>query len=750
MTTSTSTVSGIINDYQTVSYVEGKQVVISDASAFSAGDKLIIMQMKGATISTADDSTYGDITSFGEAGNYELAEIRAISGDTLQLTLSLCNAYDPAHMVQVVRVPVYEEVEIDGLLSASAWDGEKGGIVALEATEKIIVSADVDVSEVGFRGGDRNGSAKSGGLTYICDFNSGKGGIKGEGIVELPWAACRGKLANGGGGANDHNGGGGGGSAYGAGGQGGHGWGGRDVSDLDKGGRGGLSLQPYYDAGLPKLFLGGGGGGGHQNNGASLPAGNGGGIVILISPEIEVTGSHEIRAKGADAQDHNINDGASGGGGGGSIFLDTDHIINGSGLTLNVSGGDGATLTTAQQHGPGGGGGGGLINTTSSLPQEVTTILDGGDAGMFISTAGSSNPFHNTPHGAQPGAEGAILNNLFLPVCSTPPSLDLNGAQSGTDWSRTYLPGAPPVNITDLTLNDIQDLDDIQMQQMIIQLTNPMDSMYEALSMGLDSSTLAGMGLSAYLSPDQHKLTLNGDALLTDYLMALGNARYSNEAPAPNRTPRMIQVTVDDGGAVSNPAFSTISFEEGTFPVEWLGFEVKSDGQGAALLSWQTAQEENNHYFQIERSAEDNSFNPIGRVEGAGTTREISSYTFKDADLPNTTSSRVVYRIRQVDFNGAHSLSNLVEFTLGGMGTEFSIRAFPNPARGQVQVEIQDHSHTSHTLSLLGLNGQVIRQMQHDSQQGTATLSLENIQPGTYLLRVSSASGVKSTKLVVQ
>ncbi|MEM9985477.1 MAG: hypothetical protein AAF804_10315, partial [Bacteroidota bacterium] len=717
--TNTSNISGVINDYQVVTYVEGKNIAVEDASAFSPGDKLIIMQMKGALISTADDSTYGDITSFGEAGNYELGEVRTISGDTLQLTLSLCQTYDPANLVQVIRVPVYEEVEVNGHLSALAWNGEKGGIVALEATEKIILGADIDVSEMGFRGGDRNGNANSGGLTYICDFNSGQGGIKGEGIVELPWAACRGKLANGGGGANDHNGGGGGGSGYGAGGQGGHGWKSHNTSDLDKGGRGGLSLQPYYDAGLPKLFLGGGGGGGHQNNGASFPAGNGGGVVILVSPVIEIIGNHEIRAQGAAAQDHNIKDGASGGGGGGSIFLDTDQISNPQGLTLNVSGGDGATITTGQQHGPGGGGGGGLINTTSALPSQVTTVLAGGTAGMFISTSGDSNPHHNTSHGASNGRSGAILTNLYLPICSAPPSLDLNGTQPGTDYEQNYLLGDQAIRITDSSLNEIQDLDDLQMQQMIITLTNPVDSIYEALSIGLDSVALAEFGLRAYLSDDRHQIIFSGAGLLADYIQALSSVRYQNNSPDLNLESRVIQVTVDDGGAVSNVAVSNVHLGAGVLPVEWLSFEVEAVGARSTLLTWQTAQEENNRHFQVERALVGGSFSPIGRVAGSGTTRTKSTYTFRDTGLPADTSLRLLYRIRQVDFNGVHTLSKQIEFRLSGVDesrNDLSVRAFPNPAKGRVQIEIQDPSSSLHTLTLLDLNGQVIRQTQSGSQ----------------------------------
>ncbi|MEL6842900.1 MAG: hypothetical protein AAFP02_06755, partial [Bacteroidota bacterium] len=358
MSTSTPTsISGVVNDYSAVNSVDLQSVDVADASLFSVGDKVLLIQMKGAIISTVDDSTYGDIADFGNAGNYEFHSITDVTGSTISFDYQVCGEYEVSDLVQLVRIPVYQDAIITGPLTAQDWDGTTGGILAIEATGTITMSDEINVQTVGFRGGALNGRASRGGTTYICDFNSGQGGIKGEGITEVASAACRGKMANGGGGGNDHNAGGGGGGNYGNGGKGGWGWKSNSPgnrSDKEKGGIGGLALQPQYEAGVPKLFLGGGGGGGHQNNGLAVGAANGAGIVIIIANTLETPSSVDIFANALDAEDVNFNDGGGGGGAGGSVLLKVQNYLNPENLSIDVSGGDGATIYTAHQHGPGG------------------------------------------------------------------------------------------------------------------------------------------------------------------------------------------------------------------------------------------------------------------------------------------------------------------------------------------------------------------------------------------------------------
>lgn len=62
-------------------------------------------------------------------------------------------------------------------------------------------------------------------------------------------------------------------------------------------------------------------------------------------------------------------------------------------------------------------------------------------------------------------------------------------------------------------------------------------------------------------------------------------------------------------------------------PVELLSFKGKLD-QGKVVLDWITSTELSNDYFSIEYSADGKSFDPIGKVKGAGDSQVEQRYSF--------------------------------------------------------------------------------------------------------------------------
>lgn len=742
--------SGVINDYAVVTAMGTSSVTVDNASAFAAGDKILLIQMKGAMISETDDATYGDVTDYGNAGNYEFNTIDQVSGNTLELVRMVCGDYDVSDLVQVVRVPVYEDASVDGTLKADAWNGSKGGILALEVTGTLHLAADMDVRSKGFRGGDLNGAAQTGGLTYICAFNSGQGGIKGEGIIEIPAAACRGKLANGGGGGNDHNGGGGGGGNYGSGGLGGHGWKSNNLSNLsdtDKGGRGGLSLEVPYLSGVPKLFLGGGGGGGHQNNGASVPAAHGSGIIILIAGTVEVDPGVKIRANAKDATDVRVNDGAGGGGAGGSVLLDVQNWTNPTNLTVDVSGGDGASVYTADQHGPGGGGGGGLIHSTRALPA-IQAILGGGAPGLFVSS-NSSHPLHNTPHGSTAGAAGMLLTNLVLQICSEPPVIDLDATTAGKDYQTSYTTRSSAVPIAQENNLSISDGDDINMNFALIELVNPFDEGDEGLEMTLTTEALTSLGLTLTVAPDGHSLTLQGQASLAIYQQAIAAIGYFHNGSAPDLNDRILEVFVNDGGANSNTAITTISLIAGSLPVEWLYFEGNTAGEDG-ILKWATARELNSNYFEVERSEDGSMYMSLDRVPSAGTTENISEYQFRDVGLAQQVNGVAYYRLRQVDLDGTFDYSKTIELRPGEAITPLSLTIYPNPVKGQATLKFKSSGSEAVNLRIVSISGQVMWQQSMSEPGGSEEISLDLSQwpTGIYYADARSDTQQATFKIV--
>ncbi|MEP7219515.1 MAG: hypothetical protein ABI876_11400, partial [Bacteroidota bacterium] len=423
-----ASISGIINIYTSVTRVMVRGVDVTDADGFGPGDTVVIIQMKGAFIHKPNTAGYGTILSYNNAGNYEFGIIDSVLGLRITLRDTIVRGYDPEYIVQLVRVPHYCQVNVDGPLTARPWDGRVGGVLVLEASGNVGLNADIDVSHIGFAGGRVSRAGRTPSLTdYFYPDGSPNGGEKGENIsmYDGPRDAGRGAPANGGGGGNSLNAGGGGGGNGGGGGTGGN-----ESSlgtSMSIGGREGKAL--LWSNQVDRIFLGGGGGGGQQDNGAGTPGGYGGGIVIIRSTKI-IGNGHAIRANGQDAAAAG-NDGAGGGGGGGAILLDAGTVSSVRGELHGGNGGDINSSGLSACHGTGGGGGGGAFRVRGpAVPPDVIVDHQEGRAGRHLS---AESPCFGSNYGATGGTAGVIVPELVIRPAIVPAALVM--VDAGSDSS---------------------------------------------------------------------------------------------------------------------------------------------------------------------------------------------------------------------------------------------------------------------------------------------------------------------------
>ncbi|MEZ4221550.1 MAG: MYXO-CTERM sorting domain-containing protein [Polyangiaceae bacterium] len=427
--------------------------------ALAAGDLVMIIQMRGASINTTDSVNYGSVTALNNAGNYEVVGVAGVSGNTITLGCPTKHAYTASGNVQIVRVPQVTSLTINAgaSITAPAWDGSRGGVVAVHSQGGITLNGNINANAIGFRGGAADNGASLNGVTGYRLANANAGGEKGEGIAgyqavydALNGRYGRGAPANAGGGGNAHNAGGGGGSnarrgtawtgqgvmlgsltgaaawlldpGYVAngnaltnsegGGRGGYTW--SDVnqnalvvapgnalwagdSRREMGGLGGRPLDP---SAAGRLYLGGGGGAGDGNNNAAGRGGNGGGLVFL-SALGQVAGNGAITANGepGGVSNGNPGDAPGGGGGGGTVVI---HATVANSISITASGGVGGNQTNsngAEAEGPGGGGGGGFVAIRAGAPARTAAGALGG-----ITTRPSLTEFPT--NGATAGNDG--------------------------------------------------------------------------------------------------------------------------------------------------------------------------------------------------------------------------------------------------------------------------------------------------------------------------------------------------------
>ena len=406
-------ISGVINNYARVTAYDtcDMRLTISDTTGFRVGTRILMMQMNGAITDGSNSSTFGAVAALNNTGKYEVNFIDSVSNKSVFLRFYFKNHYDQEAALQIVTFPTYTNAVVTDTLTAKAWDGETGGVIAFEANQ-LTLNAPVDASAKGFRGGGIKAYASCESLQNYNDYyytlnttDRSNGAPKGEGIsAVIAGKECgRGAQANGGGGGNNHKAGGGGGGHIVAGGIGGEQ---KHVSDI----RNCAGKYPGYDGkattglGDDRFIFGGGGGAGHNRESSNSRGGNGGGI-IFISTNSLTSNNKKIMANGDSGNGGTMSlDGGGGGGAGGTIVLLSNQ--NTDSARLEVNGGVGGSTNSFGDYdfGPGGGGGGGRIVTRATT--RLSTRLLGGIFGK--------NAIRREGQGAEKGKDAvlAVVSNF--------------------------------------------------------------------------------------------------------------------------------------------------------------------------------------------------------------------------------------------------------------------------------------------------------------------------------------------------
>ncbi|MFW0862569.1 MAG: DUF2341 domain-containing protein [Candidatus Komeilibacteria bacterium] len=310
----------VVNTYSQLAANEaaGQTVITVGSSAgFVAGDEVMIWQ-------TQDSAN-------GLSGQYEFAKISSVSSNDITLNKAITNSYysgtfnnTAAESAQMIRIPQYTSVSVEsgGSITATTWDGYKGGIVIFRSTGEVEIKSggSIDVEGDGYRGGRNNGT--DGYSDPSCDGECGEG-YTGRGVQGFYSGAV--PVTKDGGGTTYVNGSGG---SYRTSGQA------AQVYDASKPS---LPGELYGDNPINKIYPGSGGGGGHCNGGKPH-GGSGGGMVYIEADSIKIDGA--INADGQDAFFYANDDGlwGAGGGSGGAILLRAS-LLDVESNSLSVAGG---------------------------------------------------------------------------------------------------------------------------------------------------------------------------------------------------------------------------------------------------------------------------------------------------------------------------------------------------------------------------------------------------------------------------
>ena len=126
---------------------------------------------------------------------------------------------------------------------------------------------------------------------------------------------------------------------------------------------------------------------------------------------------------------------------------------------------------------------------------------------------------------------------------------------------------------------------------------------------------------------------------------------------------------------VAHSLFGGADDQATVLPIELVMFTANPLGK-TVLLNWETASELDNAYFTIEKTKDGVNFEKVTQVAGAGNSAEKLYYAAVDS---TPFAGLSYYRLKQTDFDGKYSYSNLVPVNFNGLPDTDEFVLYPNP-----------------------------------------------------------------------
>ncbi|MBK7499138.1 MAG: carboxypeptidase regulatory-like domain-containing protein [Ignavibacteriales bacterium] len=241
------------------------------------------------------------------------------------------------------------------------------------------------------------------------------------------------------------------------------------------------------------------------------------------------------------------------------------------------------------------------------------------------------------------------------------------------------------------------------------------------------------------------------------YLRMLAPGTYSLKFEAPDYYTQTINNVVV--GSYNSQTVLNVELVSTIIPVELVSF-TSSVNDNNVTLNWMTATETNNMGFQIERGktkdARREEWDIIGFINGKGTTTETQTYSFSDENLD---AGNYQYRLKQMDFDGSYSYSNIIEAEIVSPNKFILEQNYPNPFNPSTIIKYS----IPNVISTEGRNLNVILKVYDIIGNEVATLvnevqssgnyevefNAENLSSGIYFYELKTGSLILTKKMIL-
>lgn len=202
------------------------------------------------------------------------------------------------------------------------------------------------------------------------------------------------------------------------------------------------------------------------------------------------------------------------------------------------------------------------------------------------------------------------------------------------------------------------------------------------------------------------------------FYFELGGKNKITRFPKSNFISINFEVVPDALGANCQAALLPIDL------LDWNAFKQDK----SVHLSWKTANEVNNDYFEIERSKDGKTWGPIERIKGKGNTFSENKYYTRD-NFP--LEGLNFYRLTQTDFDGSKKYSRYKEV----YNFENELILYPNPVGNVLSYSIKDKNR-KFKLEIFENTGRLVYTCKiPEPETSDFNIDISHLNSGTYIVK---------------
>lgn len=252
----------------------------------------------------------------------------------------------------------------------------------------------------------------------------------------------------------------------------------------------------------------------------------------------------------------------------------------------------------------------------------------------------------------------------------------------------------------------------ISFQVKLYETTNWIEFAYRQES-GTPVSPSASVGLTATGTGNNNFISL-GNVTSTPNVSTTAETSTINTKPATNQS---------------------YIFKPGTLPVSISSFSVVRE-KNNHVVQWQTANEINNAFFEIERSANGIQFSSIAQQQSKAVLGNSTTLLQYSIDDKNPLSGINYYRLKQVDKDGKIMYSSIISIK-NSQSANASISLFPNPVKNKLNIQLNNLNATDVTVGIYNIYGQLVTQSKSSViQSNILAIDVTSLTTGIYTIRV--------------